>query len=106
MFESTWAQGTVCPGKKLLFLLHEQCLLFERWKNPITYYIFFPLVQLLDTKCQMKSICVRRFEGEHRIHGGSFHPSLFFFQRLGCQYNFARREQERCTVVGRKLGER
>lgn len=89
----------------LLFLLHFHCLLFERWKNTITRYIFFLLVPLLDTKCQMKSICVRCFGEEHHVHGGSFHLNLFFFcPKACCQYNFARREQERCAVPARESG--
>lgn len=83
----------------LLFLLHCHCLRFERWKNTITWYIFFLLVQLLDSKCQMKSICVRCFGRGTSHTWWQLSPEPFFPQRLGCQYNFARREQERCTVL-------
>lgn len=83
----------------LLFWLQCYCLLFEGWKNTITRYIFFLLVQLLDTKCQMKSICVRGVGEEHHIHGSRFHLSLFS-KGVGCQYSFTCGEYERYPVVG------
>lgn len=82
------ARLQVRGGKKGAFI-PSALPLSPTWKVKEHYYmVHLLLVQLLDTKCQMKSICVRCFGGEHHIT----YMVAAFFSFLGCQYKLACRE--------------
>lgn len=78
------------------------------WKVEEPYYILhlLPSSTAPGYKVSDEVYLCKTFWGGTSHTWRQLSPEPFFFQRLGCQYNFARREQERCTVVGRKLGGR